>query len=75
MVSNSAKILFQAGWGKSETDAHTVDILREVSVNIVDTMDCFLNDHDMARVSSRRTFCAGGVGVGPCTGDSGNTEV
>lgn len=28
-------------------------------------------DHEIASISSLRTFCAGGEDVGPCNGDSG----
>lgn len=33
--------------------------------------DCFVNQHKIAQISSKKTFCAIGENAGPCQGDSG----
>lgn len=63
------------GWGASEhtgyVDHEEVSFYGQVVA--VPTIDCFLNDYLFAKVSSNRTFCAGGLitNSGPCRGDSG----
>lgn len=48
-----------------------MNIPREVSITAVNDSVCFTKDHDIARISTLRTFCAGGDNYGPCHGDSG----
>lgn len=66
--------LFQVGWGKSEDDAPHVNIPRQIFLTALNDSFCYTHDHDIAKISSLRTFCAGGDGAGPCTGDSGLTR-
>lgn len=61
------------GYGKSEdqTKKHE-NIPKKIEVPIHDQEKCFLTQPNLAKISSRRTFCAGtGDGNGVCAGDSG----
>lgn len=66
------------GWGFSSDDQTAVeDKPRKAQVVRVSPEDCFLEDHALVVISSKRTFCVKGVeeGAGPCTGDSGKLSV
>lgn len=63
-----------AGWGLSEKTSRTTPeaILRKTEMNAPPTNEfCFLTHHELAQLSSNRTFCSGGNERGPCNGDSG----
>ncbi|CAO1440624.1 unnamed protein product, partial [Diamesa serratosioi] len=60
------------GWGKTDLGLNIYEsIPRQVKLKLVINNDCILGDPKFATISSNRTFCAGGDGGGPCTGDSG----
>ena len=60
------------GWGKTETGSNAFSSKpRQVKVKMVVNEVCLLDNPKFATISSNRTFCAGGQGAGPCTGDSG----
>lgn len=40
-------------------------------LNISNNADCFMKFHQLASISSNKTFCASGDDAGPCDGDSG----
>lgn len=74
-VQNEGLIGTTIGWEYSSDDIETLeDKPRKVEVERVTQEDCFLDERDLAKISSRRTFCVKGVveNAGPCTGDSGN---
>lgn len=59
------------GYGQSEdrTKIHET-IPRKLRVPIKENEECFLEDFEFAKISSRRTFCAGPKnGTGACRGD------
>lgn len=57
-----------AGWGRDEFGRNP-DELRQTTVSIVDQKRCKASHIEFANI--KRSFCAGGVGSGPCNGDSG----
>lgn len=63
------------GWGASEHTNYLdhEEVSYHVPVRRVPTVECYLNDYLFAKISSNRTFCAGGQkeNSGPCSGDSG----
>jgi len=62
------------GFGRSEdkTKIHE-NIPKMLETPIHSNEDCFLENHVLATLSSKRTFCAGtGTGIGVCKGDSGS---
>lgn len=60
------------GWGKSEIGTQQFESKpRQVKVKMIENEVCLLDNPKFATISSNRTFCAGGEGAGPCTGDSG----
>lgn len=65
---------FVAGWGQTEVGGkERLEIPRAVKVPMHSNEDCFLSSTDLAKLSSKRTFCAGyRNGTGVCLGDSGN---
>lgn len=62
------------GFGRSEDDSKLHEnIPKIVDTPIHDNVDCFLKHYELAKLSSRRTFCGGlANGVGVCSGDSGS---
>lgn len=60
------------GWGRSggPSSSHE-NIPRQVQLNTVNDSFCYTQDQNIAKISTIRTFCAGGDGIGPCSGDSG----
>jgi len=62
------------GYGLSSTDTSTPEsIPRILDVPIHGNENCFLNNKELAGISSYKTFCAGsGTGSGVCLGDSGS---
>lgn len=70
-ISSDSSVSLQVGWGKAESgDAHE-NLSRQVKISAVTTEACFAKDHNLGAIYSEKSFCAGGGGVGPCTGDSG----
>nr|XP_019555776.2 serine protease gd [Aedes albopictus] len=59
------------GWGFSESGIIS-DIPKSAQVPIVSEVDCVRSDIGFQLTTSKRTFCAGGQGAGPCQGDSGS---
>lgn len=61
------------GWGYS-SDYKIDDTPSQTQVTRVSPEECFLEDYNLAPLSSNRTFCVKGVEVntGVCSGDSGN---
>lgn len=62
------------GYGKDE-DPNTLhlNIPKSINMPIHQNEDCFLKNHILAQMSSKRTFCGGaGNGTGVCQGDSGS---
>ena len=70
-ISNNGVVV---GFGKSEDDTKTHEnIPKIIETPIHDNIDCFLKQYELAKLSSKRTFCGGtGNGVGVCSGDSGS---
>lgn len=64
---------FQVGWGASEVNQDETNIQRALHLKAVNDSYCFSSEVSFAMISSYRTFCAGGLGAGPCHGDSGNS--
>ena len=62
------------GFGRSEDDSKLHEnIPKVIDTPIHDNVDCFLKHYELAKLSSRRTFCGGKAnGVGVCSGDSGS---
>jgi len=61
------------GWGKTEhsnpINRDMESIPRKAVVEAIDAAACYTSDYGIARISSLRTFCAGGSvfgGKGPC---------
>jgi len=61
------------GWGFSENTnfSRAEDIAKQATLTPVSNEFCFLHRRHFTILSSNRTFCAGGDGVSPCSGDSG----
>ncbi|XP_021708893.1 serine protease gd [Aedes aegypti] len=59
------------GWGFSESGIIS-DVPKSAQVPIVSEVDCIRSDIGFQLTTSKRTFCAGGQGAGPCQGDSGS---
>lgn len=47
------------------------DSPRAVRLKIINDAHCYRTDQYVAKISTLRTFCAGGSGAGPCLGDTG----
>lgn len=62
---------FVVGWGKSESLEPHEHLPRQVATKAVTDAVCFEQDSTLGKIYSRRTFCGGGQGAGPCSGDSG----
>lgn len=62
-----------AGYGKSQNDNKIHENIPKVLLSpIHDDFECFSKTYDLAKLGSKRTFCAGpGDGTGVCIGDSG----
>lgn len=60
-----------AGWGDGQVGPPFEGPMRTVTIKAVTTEDCFVNDHKLGAIYARKMFCAGGDGVGPCSGASG----
>lgn len=63
-----------AGWGLSEnTDFSGPEkIPRKTKINVPPNNEaCYFRNEELIKISSSRTFCAGGENSGPCSGDSG----
>lgn len=61
------------GWGLTGDFEAIQSIPKQLKVPIYTNEICFLNNSNLALISSTRTFCAGsGNGTGVCFGDSGN---
>lgn len=58
------------GWGKSEGSAAHENKPRQLELSIRTNEECFLKNPRFAAISSKNTFCAGGVNKlsGPCQG-------
>lgn len=76
------KTFIQVGWGRSEdSDPNNPrdheKLAKEMPLKAVSNEDCFLDFPNLAKISSRRTFCAGwrGFEANACHGDSGTTFV
>jgi secreted trypsin-like serine protease len=65
---------YSAGFGKSETDAKTLNVLKSIETPIANSNEeCFYTNDALVQISSVRTFCGGSRGgAGVCLGDSGN---
>lgn len=62
------------GWGKSG-DPYKIheNVPKKIQVPMFTNEECFLETHELAQISSKRTFCAGfRNGTGVCIGDSGS---
>ncbi|XP_062563764.1 serine protease gd-like [Armigeres subalbatus] len=59
------------GWGFSESGIIS-DVPKSAQVPIASEVDCIRSDIGFQLTTSKRTFCAGGQGAGPCQGDSGS---
>lgn len=70
----SERVGIVAGWGQNEDESRPYQsVPKLVNVSMHTNEDCFLETPGLARISSRRTFCAGlKNGSGVCMGDSGN---
>lgn len=56
------------GWGLIK-DSNEIDgIPREVDMPIYGIWKCIIKNPTIAQLASKRTFCAGGDGKGPCKG-------
>jgi len=62
------------GYGKDEDPYRDhLNIPKSINLLIHQNEDCFLKNYDLARFSSKRTFCGGsGNGTGICLSDSGS---
>ncbi|XP_026463464.1 serine protease gd-like, partial [Ctenocephalides felis] len=60
------------GWGRDETGRKTTPEPRMASVPVVSRDDCMDSKEEFRHIlTSKRMFCAGARGLGPCNGDSG----
>lgn len=55
----------------SESGAAHENVPRQASIRAVNDSFCFFKDHNLGNIFSLTSFCAGGEGTGPCSGDSG----
>ncbi|KAL7013244.1 hypothetical protein ACKWTF_015292 [Chironomus riparius] len=62
------------GYGKDGDPKKLHSIIpKSINLPIHKNQDCFLKNYELARYSSKRTFCGGaGNGTGVCMGDSGS---
>lgn len=62
------------GWGRSgEPGKNHENVPKKIEVPMFTNEECFLETHDLAKLLSKRTFCAGfRNGTGVCHGDSGS---
>ena len=63
------------GWGVSEKTDYKMSEPEPRKTEIKtppSNAECFLKNPDLAKISSNRTYCAGGDSTGPCFGDSVN---
>uniref|UniRef100_U5EQH8 Putative trypsin-like serine protease n=1 Tax=Corethrella appendiculata TaxID=1370023 RepID=U5EQH8_9DIPT len=58
------------GWGEQE-DGSRSQTPQVATVPIVEQDTCLRQSPEFRDITSKRTFCAGGEGKGPCRGDSG----
>lgn len=64
----------QVGWGITENGNLSLKCPRKVDLIALNDSYCYTSDHEFARISSLRTFCAAGMNAGPCSGDSGEVK-
>ncbi|XP_070489969.1 uncharacterized protein [Chironomus tepperi] len=71
---NDIKTGLIVGYGKSEDEKKIHENIPKIINTPIHTNEhCFLNNLNLVKISSERTFCGGsGTGVGACRGDSGN---
>lgn len=62
------------GFGQSEDKSKTHETMpRKLTVPVKPNEECFLDNHEFAKISSNRTFCAGPKnGMGACRGNFQN---
>lgn len=60
-----------AGWGYRD-DEELSDVSREVEMPIIPDGECYREQQLLASTAWAESFCAGKVGVGVCSGDSGS---
>lgn len=65
----------KVGWGKAESAESYQSIPKKVKISAVTTEDCFSSDPTLGVIFAPGSFCAGGKGFGPCTGDSGELGI
>lgn len=64
---------YVVGWGKTHAGSmHHETKPRQVNIKMDAKNDCLFDNPKFSFISSNRTFCAGGEGKGPCSGDSGS---
>lgn len=59
------------GYGRSEDASKHEIVPKRIEIPTVTQTKCFLDNENLALLSSNRTFCAGLKGRTPCNGDSG----
>ncbi|XP_015432526.1 PREDICTED: serine protease gd-like [Dufourea novaeangliae] len=64
------------GWGRDEHGNQYLQEPKMINAPIVSQEDCLRSSEEYVRITSNRTFCAGGMdGTGPCNGDSGGSFI
>ncbi|XP_011859650.1 PREDICTED: serine protease gd-like [Vollenhovia emeryi] len=63
---------YVVGWGEDMSGRRNVREQRIVKVKIVSQETCLRRNKAYLGITSERTFCAGGLEVGPCNGDKGS---
>lgn len=58
------------GWGTDGENQYSQKA-KKIDLDVVSNEDCLRSHWGYVKLTSERTFCAGGQGVGPCVGDSG----